>query len=328
MHKTIPDISVIVPVYKAEAYIERCAKSLFEQTYENLEFIFVNDCTPDNSLDVLQKVMSAYPNRVSQVKIINHETNRGVATTRNTGLTHATGKYIGWVDSDDWAEPAMFERLYAVAEKNNSDLVWCDFYLIDANYKVRRSQYCVENKVAVIKSLLTGFVHGAIWSSIVKKELFLTHGICFPDGQNVMEDKMVFVKLLYFSKQVNYLPEPLYYYVKDNATSITSQWGIDSVIQASAKHNLRAIFDFLHTTELKFELENYMQYAKLEFKKVLFNSMEIKSFQQWKEQFAEANSYVLRCPNMTLRQKILGWSVSHGWWFVIKIWIQIKKRIN
>ena len=326
MNKTKPDISIIVPVYGVEAYIERCAKSLFEQMYDNLEYIFVNDCTPDKSLEILNQVLALYPHRAHQVKIINHETNKGIATVRNTGLKHATGKYIGWVDSDDRVETAMFERLYAVAEKFSSDIVWCDFYYICTDLKIRQSQYCEENKLSFIKSLLAGTVHGAIWCSIVKKEIYINHAIRFPDGQNVMEDKLVLIKLLYFSEKTNYVPEAYYHYVKDSTTSITAKWGEDTTIQESAMANLLAIFEFLNHTDLSLELQKYMQYAKLTFKKELLNSLEIKYFQQWKALFPEANDYVLSCPNMTLRQKILGWSISHGCWIVAKIWIYIKKN--
>jgi len=328
MIKTIPGISVIVPVYKTEAYIERCAKSLFEQTFDNLEFIFINDCTPDKSFEVLQKVMSAYPNRVSQVKIINHETNKGLAAGRNTGLQYATGTYIGWVDSDDWVETAMFERLYLTAEKHNSDMVWCDFYNSCAEYDVPQSQFCKEDKADYIRSVLLGKILGVVWCSIVKKELYYKHNIRFPEEQRIMEDMVQTIKLLYFSKNIKYIPEAYYHYVKDNTNSITAQWNIDPVVQKSAQANLLAVFDFLNHTELRFELQKYMKYSKLVFKKGLLNSLDINKFQQWKELFAEANSHVLSCPNMTLRQRILGWSISHGWWFVAKIWIQIKKCLK
>ena len=88
-------VSVCIPVYGVEKYIERCARSLFEQTMtDGIEFIFVNDCTKDNSIEILEKVLEEYPHRKEQVKIIHHEKNRGLVAARNTGLEHATGDYI------------------------------------------------------------------------------------------------------------------------------------------------------------------------------------------------------------------------------------------
>ena len=327
METKTPDISVIVPVYKVEAYIERCAKSLFEQTYDNLEYIFINDCTPDDSMEILDKVLALYPHRVHQVKIINHQTNKGLAAGRNTGLEHATGKYIGWVDSDDWVETAMFEGLYKMAEKHNSDIVWCDFYNSCAEYEARQSQYCKENKIDYIKSVLLGKILAVVWCSIVKKELYIKHNILYPEKQRIMEDMVQTIKLLYFSENIKYVPEAYYHYVKDNADSITARWNTDPAIQEAVQANLNAVFDFLNNTELRFALQKDMRYSKLVYKKGLLNSLDIQTFQQWKELFKEENKYVLSCPNMTLRQKMLGWSISHGWWFVAKIWIYIKTKI-
>lgn len=92
----------MVPIYGVEKYIERCARSLFEQTYENLEYIFVDDCTPDKSIEILERVMEDYPNRKEQVRIIRHEHNRGLAAARNTALDAATSPFITHVDSDDY----------------------------------------------------------------------------------------------------------------------------------------------------------------------------------------------------------------------------------
>lgn len=84
-------VSVIIPIYKTEKYIERCAISLFEQTLKSIEYIFINDYTPDNSIQLLENVLKRYPNRISDIKIINHEKNRGLAAARNTGRSIAQG---------------------------------------------------------------------------------------------------------------------------------------------------------------------------------------------------------------------------------------------
>ncbi|MDR0829587.1 MAG: glycosyltransferase, partial [Prevotellaceae bacterium] len=110
-----PAVSILVPIYKVSAYIERCAHSLFQQTFENIEYIFVNDCTPDDSIEKLQKIIEQYPNRKPFVKIIHHKKNRGLAETRNTALYNSTGKYIQHIDSDDYIELNMIEEMYKKA---------------------------------------------------------------------------------------------------------------------------------------------------------------------------------------------------------------------
>ena len=91
-------ISILVPVYGVEDYIERCARSLFEQTYQNLEFIFVDDCTPDRSIDILETTIKDYPNRLSQLRIIRHNKRKGIAATRNTAINAANGLFICHID--------------------------------------------------------------------------------------------------------------------------------------------------------------------------------------------------------------------------------------
>ena len=97
-------VSILVPVYKVEDYIERCARSLFEQTYSNLEFIFVDDCSPDDSVEILGRIMDDYPARKEAVRIIRHNHNRGSAASRNTALDNGSGEFVFAVDSDDWLE--------------------------------------------------------------------------------------------------------------------------------------------------------------------------------------------------------------------------------
>ena len=130
MNNTNVKVSVCIPVYGVEKYIERCARSLFEQTMaEGIEFIFVNDCTKDRSIEILEQVLSEYPQRKEQVKIIHHKKNGGLVAARNTGLKHATGDYIIHCDSDDWVDLNMYEAMYNKAIETNADMVYSDFYI-------------------------------------------------------------------------------------------------------------------------------------------------------------------------------------------------------
>lgn len=122
-------VSVIVPIYKVERFIARCVSSLLEQTLQNVEFIFVDDATPDGSIDVLQQVIERYPHRAEQVRLIHHEHNKGLPAARNTGLQVACGEYIFHCDSDDYVEPDMLQTIYDKATTENADFVWCDWWL-------------------------------------------------------------------------------------------------------------------------------------------------------------------------------------------------------
>ena len=135
----MPKVSVIIPVYGVKKYIERCARSLFEQTLDDIEYIFVDDSTPDNSISILRKVLSEYPNREKQVKILHHEKNKGLAQARQTGLKIASGEYIAHCDSDDWVDVHMYEEMYNKAIEEDADVVVCD--------------YVVTNDTSVIKTI-------------------------------------------------------------------------------------------------------------------------------------------------------------------------------
>ena len=107
--------SILVPVYGVEKYIERCARSIFEQTYHNLDIVFVDDCTPDKSIDLLQRVLEDYPKRKAQTRIIRHAHNRGLSAARNTAVAAAIGTFLTHVDSDDWIELNAVEVLVSEA---------------------------------------------------------------------------------------------------------------------------------------------------------------------------------------------------------------------
>ncbi|MEA4968038.1 MAG: glycosyltransferase family 2 protein, partial [Bacteroidaceae bacterium] len=104
-----PKISVIIPVYNAELYFEKCLRSLFEQTFGGIEFVFINDNTPDNSFNILENVLADYPDRKKQIKIINNKYNIGSGASRNIGLTVADGEYIVFCDSDDWCDLDLYQ---------------------------------------------------------------------------------------------------------------------------------------------------------------------------------------------------------------------------
>ena len=132
-----PQVSIIVPVYKVEQFVGRCARSLFGQTFHDLEFIFVDDASPDRSIQIIKDVLKEYPEREPQCVFLRHPVNKGLTSTRNTGLRRATGKYILHCDSDDWQDVRMVEKMYAAVADKNADVAICDFYMAYRDENVR-----------------------------------------------------------------------------------------------------------------------------------------------------------------------------------------------
>ena len=208
-------ISVIIPVYGVEKYIERFARSLFEQTLtEKVEFIFVNDCTPDNSIIILQNTIEKYPKIEEQVKIINNPVNSGQSPSRNNGIKASKGEYIICLDSDDWVEPTMLEDMYNKAITENCDVVIADFiYDTVKNQTIIKQEPKSLNGQDCMNQILNGQLHGSWCNKLFKRNLVVNSNIIEPQlGMNMLEDLMVTTQLLFHSEKVGYVDKAYYHY--------------------------------------------------------------------------------------------------------------------
>ena len=214
----MPKVSIIVPIYGVEKWIERCAVSLFEQTYEDIEYIFVNDATPDKSLSVLEDVISRYPNRKEQVKIIHHPVNKGLSAARNTGLDKASGEYIWHVDSDDYIATNAVKEFVETAEKHKADIVICDVNVV-TRFGIKTEQVVYVNKEDYIRRLIQHTEKCAHWNKFYRRDLLLETRIRSDEKIRLAEDYAVTPRLLYIARRVVMLHEPLYFYETRNQNS-------------------------------------------------------------------------------------------------------------
>lgn len=183
MTKNNPKVSVIVPIYNVEAYIERCAISLFEQTLDNIEYIFVNDCTPDNSMMILSEVLARYPQRKEQVRIINQPKNLGAAKAREDGIKEARGEYIIHCDSDDWVDKNMYLDMYRKAKSEDLDYVMCrSLYYTDGSSDTLIKDYIADDKWKFIEDILNCRTTVSLWNRLVKAEIMHQKDMCIPKG--------------------------------------------------------------------------------------------------------------------------------------------------
>lgn len=218
-----PKVSILVPVYGVEKFIERCAISLFEQTFEDIEYIFVNDCTPDKSIYILNKVLNKYPNRKEQVKIIDHEVNSGVSAVRNTLIDNAKGDYILFVDSDDYLALDAIQLLYGKIIQEKADIVVCDFYEVFKTDLVESIQIIEDHKHDFLKSTISVQTLVPFWNKLIKRELFTKYNIRAKKGFNYGEDYLIMPKIIYYANKISKLDKTLYYYSQINSNSYTSQ---------------------------------------------------------------------------------------------------------
>lgn len=208
-------VSIIIPVYKAEKYIERCVRSLFNQTLNCLEYIFVDDCSPDNSIGIMKNILNEYPNRKTQVKVIKHAQNTGVSQSRQDGTDIATGEYIIHCDPDDWVDPYMYEDMYKKALKSNADIIICDFFCeSQTGTKYYNQDPLFLNGLSILESI-TGvnnkFLHGALWNKLIKSDIYKKSK--FPNSINYCEDVFILFNILSQNKlKIDYLNKAYYHY--------------------------------------------------------------------------------------------------------------------
>ena len=227
----MPKVSVIVPVYGVEKYIERCARSLFEQTLDDIELIFVDDCTPDKSIEILKNVLEEYPHRKNQVIIHRMEKNSGQAAVRKWGMLNATGDYVIHCDSDDWVDVTMYEKMYNKAIEEGSDVVVCDFYRTDnKSYRYRSitvPKDIYKDKMLIISKMLIGSDLTSLCTKIVCKDI--CNKIVFPK-YNMQEDAYLSLQIFFLSQRVSHVSEALYYYF-NNPISISKHPSVESYLK-------------------------------------------------------------------------------------------------
>lgn len=302
-------VSVIVPIYGVEKFIERCARSLFEQTLDKIEYIFVDDCTKDKSIEVLQKVIDDYPQRKPFVKILYHQVNQGLPTARYTGLIQATGEYIAHCDSDDWVEKDIYQTLYDKAKLENADICYCDFCLDDGkDYHKHQVKFSVDydlNKEHIMRDLLTHKITGSVCGYISHRRLY-HNKILYPKG-NMGEDWALTVQIMYYvSKPICYVSRPMYHYFM-NFQSISRSPTKEQNLKAfySMLDNTKLVFDFLRINHLEDTYKEYYTALKLHSKFSLSRFVHDKEcYKIWKETYPEIKDKVLKDKYITPKSKI------------------------
>ena len=208
MNETTPKISVIVPVYKAEAYLHRCVDSILAQTFQDFEVLLIDDGSPDRSGEICDE----YARKDRRVRVF-HKENGGVSSARQCGLDNAQGEYTIHADPDDWVEPDMLEELYRKAKEENADMVICDYYTEEKG----ETRYITQMPSAldhetVLYELFFQKLYGSCWNKFVKRVCYKEYGIKFPLELSIYEDLYVNVCLIARGIKITYLHKAFYHY--------------------------------------------------------------------------------------------------------------------
>ena len=222
-----PKVSVIVPVYGVEGFIERCARSLFDQTLEDIEYLFIDDCTPDKSIEVLKSLLDEYPRRKEQVVIHRMEKNSGQAAVREWGMQNATGEYIIQCDSDDWIDTDMYRSMYDKAVESDADFVVCNYCESDGNEvkDVIRGSH-TEDAKAFFENIISQKDQWSLCNKLFRRSL-LKEDLIYPKYA-MGEDYVLCLQLVWNSSKMAYIDKTYYYYYI-NEQSLTKSVSIDAI---------------------------------------------------------------------------------------------------
>lgn len=316
-------VSVIIPIFRVEKFIERCAISLFEQTLDSIEYIFVDDTTPDKSIEILTDVLERYPQRKPQVTILRHDVNKGLPAARNSGLSVAGGEYVFHCDSDDYLESNALEQMLNVAEKTDSDIVWCDYYLSFSMNERIMVQPNYSNSQEAIKGMLSGTMKYNVWNKLAKRRLYVDNSISFPAEHSMGED-MTMIKLFAHAKKVAYINAPLYHYIRLNTDAMTQSYSERKI--ADIEFNVAQTLDYL-LKNCKFDLTQEFAFFKLSTKLPLLISDKICNYRIWNELYPEANKYILKNKKQSVRIRVLQWLASKKVYSFVKLYNIILNKL-
>lgn len=217
-------VSLIVPIYGVEKYIEKFASTALGQTYDNIQFVFVNDGTKDASMDVLNALIEKeFSHRKDDILIIN-KVNEGLPLARKTGLDNATGEYILFADSDDWMELDAVQKVMAKADETDADIIYFDLvkeYGDRTSYKAER-EYTSETKADFIVNMFNYKSFGYTVTKCFKRRIYTDNVIYIPK-LGMHEDIYLMSQIIHYAQSLVHMPEALYHYRKDNPASFCSQ---------------------------------------------------------------------------------------------------------
>ena len=322
MHK----VSVIIPVYNVSKYIERCAHSLLNQSLKEMEFIFVDDCSSDDSVLRLKKVISQYQERNEYVKIIHHTKNLGLTSARNSGLSVATGEFIAHCDSDDYVHPDMYKLFYERALSADADLVLCDFYFsLPNNVLHEHKTIAVTSKQDTIKNYIA-YGWTVVWNMIVKKSIYDKYNLHSPEHVTYCEDFFLTIRQLVYAEKIAKVDMPLYYYNRANVSSIMHNLNHSSMLDEKRV--------YLETIELFRDLGVATDYEKEMSWRVLKNKQDLilnpETHNEFLSIYPISHKYIVSCPSSFCNNKIklMMWLLTHSCRYILLFILFIRNRLK
>lgn len=228
----LPKVSVVVPIYNVSPYIERCARSLLGQTLQDIEFLFIDDCSPDNSIEILNHVIEDYTNRKSQIRILKMPSNSGQAAVRRHGINLAKGDYIIHCDADDWVDADLYAKMYEKAKNTNADVVICPICdEFKGHSQNRKMPTLPETCREVLRNWYQHSVGMFAWNKLVRRSIYVEHDLLPYEGINMWEDNGLFLRVFYYANALSSISDAAYHYNRTNQKAMTKSYSNEAVRQ-------------------------------------------------------------------------------------------------
>lgn len=280
MIKQMPEISIIIPVYKAEKYLVECIDSVLAQIYSDFECILVEDGSPDSS----GKICDEYAAKDSRIKVI-HQNNSGVAKARNVGLDNASGSWIMFIDSDDWIEPNLLELAIRATKEHNVDIVQWNYIPFGEQRHIQKYQPLKEGWFDFSKEKPLPWWMGMCWSRLYSADLIRGNSLRFPESIRLCEDTLFSYSAIAYAKKIWCIEKKLYHYRCRDDSALHTSGRAQMEDKIKVLKSMEQVFDSLGLAE-KFESSLYG--FKMEIKNWFIHEVP-PDFNEYRNQSRELN---------------------------------------
>ena len=295
-------VSILVPFYKVENYVGRCVESLFTQTYKNIEYVFVNDCTPDGSMEVINEKINKYGMN-DKCKMIIHNQNQGISASRNDCLDNMTGDFFLFIDSDDYIDKDMVELLVDAAIKEDADISGCGYIEEFADHSVEHPQKYTNDHGDMMRAITLLTIKGVMWKLLVRSTIVTEHKdeVRFIPDRNMVDDYLFCCQIFYYAKRFASVDRCMYHWIQYNPNNYThtTVFAVESQAAAIRKteefYREKGVYDVVKT-----ELIQRKFISKLP---LLFDK-ECIDVVRWRNLFPESNN-VWKNMSFSLGNKML-----------------------
>lgn len=295
-------VSILVPFYKVENYVGRCVESLFAQTYKNIEYVFVNDCTPDKSMEVINDYIAKY-GVAQKCKMIIHEKNLGISASRNDCLDHMTGDYFLFIDSDDYIDKDMVELLVDAAVRENADISGCGYIEEYADHSVEHPQKYTNDHDEMMRAITLLTIKGVMWKLLVRSSIVSEHRdeVRFIPDRNMVDDYLFCCQIFYYAQRFAGVDRCMYHWIQYNPNNYTHTtiFAVESQAAAICKteyfYREKGVYDIVVKSLLQRKFVSKLPLL------LDNNCLDVK---RWRKLFPESND-IWREMNFTKGNKLL-----------------------